>query len=140
MKSVFKILFFAAFVCFVNPVFSQKDKLEALRAEFISKKLEFSTSESEKFWPIYNELNDKIKSVRKNLRQSYKKLQEPLTDAEAEELYKLELQSKQAEVDLQKNYSEKLKVIIGVKKMVKLRLAEDQFKREIINTLKDKSD
>lgn len=119
---------------------TEKDKVEALRVNFITKKLELTTAEAEKFWPVYNEYNDKIKAVRKNLRQSYKKKTDNLTEKDAEELYYLEIQSKQAEADLHKQYSEKIKAIIGLKKLVKMRIAEEEFKREIINSIKEKSD
>ena len=119
---------------------SEKDKLEVLRVSFISKEIELTINESEKFWPVYNEYNDKVKAVKRNLRQSYKRKKEPLSDADAEELHILEIQSRQAELDLYKQYSEKIKLIIGVKKLVKLRLAEEEFKRQIINTIKEKNE
>ena len=122
--------------------FSQgdRDKVELLRVGFITKKLELNSSEAEKFWPVYNEYNDKIKAIRKNLRQSFRKRVEPLNEADAEDLYQLDLKSKQAEVDVHVLYSDKLKKIIGVRKLVRLRVAEEDFKREIINSIKEKSD
>jgi phage-related baseplate assembly protein len=119
---------------------AEKDKVEILRVSFINKKLDLTNAESEKFWPVYNEYNDKIKAIRKNLRQSYRRAPEPLSEAEAEELYLLDLKSKQAEVDVHKQYSDKIKNIIGVKKSVKLKVAEEEFKREIINSIKERSD
>lgn len=119
---------------------AQPDKVELLRVSFINKKLEFTNSEAEKFWPVYNEYNDKIKAIRKNLRQSYRKKSESLSEAEAEELYDLDLKSKQAELDVHKVYGEKLKNIIGVKKMVRLKMAEEEFKSTMIDVLKGKSD
>ena len=115
-----------------------KDKVEALRMAFISKKLELTSAENERFWPVYNEYNDKVKAIKRNLRQSYVRKGENLSDADAEELILLETQSKQAELDLYKSYSEKLKAIIGVKKLAKLHRAEEEFKREIINTIREK--
>ena len=113
MKVFTKILIIL-FLSLCQPLisFSQNDKVEALRVAFISKKLELSNAESEKFWPLYNEYNDKVKAIRKNLRQSYRKRSEPLTDQEAEELYQLDLKSKQAEVDIHKQYGDKIKSII----------------------------
>lgn len=140
MKTRAYIIVFLLFLFGKSLVFAQqgKDKVEALRIAFISKKLELTTSESEKFWPIYNEYNDKVKAVRKNLRQSYRVKGEDMNEKEAEDLYLLDLQSRQAETDLHKQYSEKMKNIIGVKKLVKLRVAEEEFKREIINTIKER--
>ncbi len=44
-------------------------------------------------------------------------------------------------MDIHRQYSQKIKEIIGVKKLVKLRVAEDQFKREMINSIQqDKGD
>ena len=142
MKRYLKILIFLVLLLQSATFFSQndKDKVEALRMAFIGKKLELTTNESEKFWPIYNEYNDKVKAVRKNVRQSFKKGVDNMSDKDMEELYQLELKSKQAEADLYKTYTEKIKVIIGTKKTLKLRVAEDQFKKEIIKTIQEKSD
>jgi len=119
---------------------AQGDRVEQLRITFITKKVELTGVESEKFWPVYNEYNDKVKALRKNLRLSYRKKQEPLTEEDAEDLYQLDLKTKQAEVDIHKLYSEKIKSIIGVKKCIRLRVAEEEFKREMINSLRDKGD
>lgn len=119
---------------------AQNDKVEALRVAFISKKLELSNTESEKFWPVYNEYNDKVKAIRKNLRQSFKKGVDNLSDKEMEELYLLEIKSKQAEAEQFKICYDKIKVIIGTKKTLKLHLAEEEFKKEIIKTIQEKSD
>ncbi len=142
MTKFFKILIFFWLLCLplVNYAQNDKDKIEALRVSFITKKVELSNNESEKFWPVYNEYNDKIKAIKRNLRQSFKKSAETLSEKEAEELYQLDMKSKQAEVDIHKQYSEKIKAIIGAKKFIKLRNAEEEFKREIINSIKDKSD
>lgn len=141
MRTLIKIVLLL-FLLLPSLSFSQsdRDKVELLRVSFITKKLELSGSEADKFWPVYNEYNDKIKALRKNLRQSYRKKTEPLSEADAEELYQLDLKTKQAEWEVHKLYTEKLKGIIGVKKLVRLRVAEEEFKRDMLSTLKDKSD
>ncbi|MDX2174618.1 MAG: hypothetical protein SFY56_16050 [Bacteroidota bacterium] len=131
------LLLLQGFVSFSQ---NDKDKVEALRVAFIGKKLDLTTNESEKFWPIYNEYNDKIKAIRKNLRQSFKKGIDNMSDKELEELYVLEIKSKQAEAEQFKLFNDKIKVIIGTKKTLKLRVAEEEFKKEIIKTIQEKSD
>src|SRR3954471_6734644 len=114
MKTQVLIIFlFFLFICsFSIDAQNDKDKVEALRVSFITKKVDLTGNEAEKFWPVYNEYNDKLKAIRRNLRQSYAKKSENLSDREAEELYILEIQSKQAEADLFRQYSEKIKNII----------------------------
>lgn len=115
---------------------TNKERIQAMKVEYITKKVEFTVSENERFWPVYNEFEDKLEAYRKNVRQNYLRRAEAATEAEAEDLYKLDLQSKQAEADLYKQYSERMKAIIGVKKMAKLRLAEIEFKKILLKTAK----
>ena len=78
MKRLFKILIFNCLIVYSGYSVAQgdKDKVEAIRYNFINEKLKLTTNESEKFWPVYNEYNDKVKALRKNLRQSLKKASE----------------------------------------------------------------
>jgi hypothetical protein len=117
---------------------NDRDKLEALHMNFISRRLDLTTSESEKFWPVYNEYNDKIRSIRKKLKEAYRQNPQQISDQEAEEIYNLDLLSKQAEADVHKLYSARLRLVIGARKLLKLRIAEEDFKREVINTIKDR--
>jgi hypothetical protein len=108
--------------------------------EFINKNVEITTSEAEKFWPVYNEYNEKLRAVRKNLRLSYKRRSENLSDQEAEQLYTLFIQSKQAEAEIHKLYNERLRSIIGAKKMVKLHVAEEEFRIKVMKSIKGEGD
>lgn len=142
MKTALNIFLF--FILFSLPaaIYAQpnKDKVEEVRVAFISKKLELTNNESEKFWPVYNEYNDKVKALKRNLRQSYKRAPENLSEKEAEELYQLDIKTKQAEAELHKQYSEKIKGIIGAKKIIMLRGAEEEFRQKVLETLKGKND
>ena len=142
MKHFLRILIISALLTKGHTIHAQtgKDKVEALRVAYINENVGLTSAEAEKFWPVYNEYNDKIKGIRKNLRQSYKNSQNNLSDKEAEQLYLLFVQSKQAEADVHKQYYEKLKVIIGAKKMVKLHVAEEEFRGKIIKSIKGETD
>jgi hypothetical protein len=131
MRKALKIFFLFCLFCFSFGLKAQgdKDKVETLRHEFIKKKLELSVADEEKFWPVYNEYQDKIKAIRKNFRQSLNKAPDNLSDKEAEDLYQLEMKSRQAELDVHKQYADKIKGLIGLKKFVKLRMAEEEFIR-----------
>jgi len=142
MKRFFKIVILSCLFLLPGYHYAQgdKDKVEAIRYNFISEQLKLTTSESEKFWPVYNEYNDKLKALRKNLRKSLKKAPDDLSDAEAEDLYQLDIKTKQAEAELYKEYRGKIKAIIGAKKTMKLRTAEEEFRRKVMEAIKDKDD
>lgn len=142
MKHLFKIFILSyLFLCSgYSMAQGDKNKVELIRYNFISEKLKLTSGESEKFWPVYNEYNDKIKALRKNLRKSLKKAPDELSDTEAEELYQLDIKTKQAEAELYKEYRGKIKAIIGAKKTMKLRTAEEEFRRKVVEAIKDKDD
>lgn len=137
MKRVFSILLIFLFLAKGQTVFAQpgKDKVEALRIAYITEKVELTSHEAEKFWPVYNEYNDKIKAIRRNMRKSYRDRSENMSEKEAEQLYLIFIQSKQAEADVHRQYNEKLKGIIGAKKMVKLHVAEEEFRRKVMEAV-----
>lgn len=132
------VVFLLAFAMKTSLV-GQSDKVEALRVSFITDKIKLTPSEAQGFWPLYNEYNDKIKTLRKSFRKQYGAVEDFKTDKEAEDFLNAELKARQGEVDLQKEYTEKFKKVLGTRKTALLRKAEEEFKREIIKTIKGNS-
>ncbi len=118
---------------------SKKDKIEALRAAFINKKVNFTAQESEAFWPLYNEMNDMLHTARKTFRKQYNATTnyDFTTDKEAEVYLAAELNLKQKEYEIYRDYYEKFKKVLPVKKVAAVRRAEEDFKKEIIRTIKE---
>lgn len=144
MKSYYKYIFFISmFLFFTCSSFGQADakheKIDALRASFINKRVNFTPKESQAFWPLYNEMNDKLDAVRKTFRQKYNSQTNYNfgTDKEAEEYLNTELTLKQKEYELYKEYYDKFKKILPVKDVAAVRRAEEDFKKEIIKSIKD---
>lgn len=140
MRSSFKYIFvfviavFATKVSYAQP--GKQDKIEALKVSFITEKINLTPQEAQSFWPLYNEYNDKIKFARKNFRQQNSNVTDFKTDKEADDYLAAELKLRQTEVDLRKEYFDKFKKILGSKKTGLLRKAEEEFKKEIIKTIK----
>lgn len=130
----FVIAVFATTTSYAQP--GKNNKVEALRVSFITEKINLTPGEAQGFWPLYNEYNDKIKFARKNFRQQYGNVTDFKTDKEADEFLAAELKLQQTEVDLQKEYFDKFKKILGAKKTGLLKKAEEEFKKEIIKTIK----
>ncbi len=136
MKPKIKYLIILLLALSFKVTLAQNDKVESMKVAFITKEINLSTTEAQSFWPLYNEYNDKVKSLRKNFRANNDSKEEFANDKEAEDFLNAELKLKQNEVDLRKEYTEKFKKIIGVKKTAQLRKAEDKFLRIVINTAK----
>lgn len=142
MRSKLRYIFMVMALLFVVSSFAQHDKqnkVEALKISYITQKVSLTTQEAQSFWPVYNEYSDKIKFARKSFRSLHKDVSEFKTDKEAEDYLMAELKLKQTELDLHKEYYEKFKKILGARKTGLLRLAEEEFKKEIIKTIKGSS-
>lgn len=144
MKVNFKhIISTVLLIFFINIIFGQtdskKDKIDALRVSFITKKVIFTSQESQAFWPLYNEMNDKLDAGRKTFRLQYnaKTNYDFATDKEAEAYLAAELNLKQKEFEIYKDYYEKFKKILPVKKVAAVRRAEEDFKKELIKIVKE---
>ena len=43
----------------------RKENIEAMKIGFLTKKLDLTPEEAQKFWPVYNQYSDKMKELRK---------------------------------------------------------------------------
>lgn len=121
----------------------RKEKMEAMKVAYITKKLDLNTEEAQKFWPVYNELQKKRKALRVQSKQNHKEIKEKwdtVSDKDIELLVEKEFELKAKGLALEKQYHEKMKETVELKKLVRLYEAEKQFKREMIQTLRKKKE
>ena len=119
----------------------KKENIEAMKVAFITSKLDLTPEEAQKFWPVYNQYTEKMQELRKKRRldeREAKKNIDEYSDKEIEHAIDSDLAVRQKELDLQKEYSTKFKTVLPMKKVAKLYAAEEEFKMELLNKLKDK--
>lgn len=116
-----------------------QEKIKNLRIAYISDKLGLTPDQAEKFWPIYREFSDKRREIRQEFVDARKEIKTDNPDpARQEELVKLGLAVKQRELDLEKNYSERLLRVISAQQMLNLRKAEGDFQRIILEQIQQR--
>ena len=109
------------------------EELKKLRRDLFIQKLELTETETEKFFPIYDEYQLKLKEARKAFKKKWKdKKPEDLTEDEANLFLADAIALRKTEVDLFSTYSEKLKTAIPVKKIVILPRVEKEVQHELI--------
>jgi hypothetical protein len=109
-----------------------REKIKAARAAYITERLELTTDEAEKFWPIYREYTEK----RIDLFQQYRRAKK--NESDDTKLLEMGLDIKQKELDLEKEYSQQFVKIISAQKLVALRQAELDFKRLVLRQIKQR--
>jgi hypothetical protein len=121
---------------------SKREKLEALKVAYLTKELSLTPDEAQTFWPLYNELEDKMRQVRKLQRENRmtaKQNHATMTDAELSKMIDRELDFEQQELDLKKQYNERFKKILPIQKVARLHAAENGFRKELLQGAKDRS-
>lgn len=137
MKRIVLILIMLPFIGQAQQKGGRKEQLASHKVAFITKELSLTSDEAQKFWPVYNQFEAEKKEIRKKRRELMKdhpKL-EQMSDAEVQKAMENMLASKQKELDLEKSYHTKFLAVLPVKKVAKLHVAEEKFKRLLLKKL-----
>jgi Skp family chaperone for outer membrane proteins len=115
------------------------ERVKALRVAFISDKLQLTPDEAEKFWPIFNQFDDKQSDLQKEKRQLMIKLQsEKATTLSEKESAKLMDEDERLENEIQNNRRKLVKDLQGVipnQKILMLRQIEVEFKQKLLKQI-----
>lgn len=144
MKKIIKYGILGILMCVQLNLHAQrgkmKDRVEPLKIAFITQKLNLTTEEAQKFWPVYNKFSDDLQKLRSTTKDKLAdELSElaSISDADAEKTLNEMLNYKINEAELIKKYATEFKKVLPIKKVVMLYKAENDFKRELLKKLRD---
>lgn len=118
-----------------------QEKMQSEKIAFFTAELNLSPEEAQVFWPVYNKIAAEKKELNKAVRTSYKALLEALnsdtvTDKEIDKLLDDYLAAKQASKDAGKGDVKEFRKVLSSKKVAKLYVAEEKFRRNQIHRMK----
>ena len=121
----------------------KKEQIKALKVSFLTAELDLSTKEAEKFWPIYNTFDDKQFEIRHQKMKMYKSrinddLSDKMTERDANNLLTQIENSEEELFILRDKFSKDLKEVLTAVKILKLKKAEDDFNRKLLQQYKSK--
>ena len=96
-----------------------EDKVQALKIAFITQKLDLTTAEAQKFWPVYNDYDGEVKKLRRSNNGDVIERDEKL-------------------LNIRKKYKVQFEKIIGAERTNKLYLVEGEFRNVLIKQLKNR--
>lgn len=124
-------------------IFAQgrNDRIKALKTAHITQALDLTPAEAEKFWPVYNANEEKMENIRRTERQEIvSKVRAGLSsmsDSDANRLIDKMIDLKSQELEHQKSLVKALRNIIPPQKILKLHKAEDDFRRMLVEKLRN---
>lgn len=113
-----------------------QEKIRAARIAYITEKLGLTPAEAEKFWPIYNEFDQKRKELKlqnKDLRKNPDPAK--ANDADEKAVLARQHQLRQKELDLEKDYSNRLLNVVSAKKVMALSRTEKDFRNLLLKRM-----
>jgi hypothetical protein len=131
MKKI--VLLIAICVMSINANAQNDNKIETLKKEYLTKNLELTPQEAEKFFPLYREYEMKKKNLRKSLRNDLKGVEHDASQASMDKI----MSQEQEILDVQKEYVQKFRQFLPEHKIVKLLSVEKEFKKMLLEKLKD---
>tara|TARA_R100000306_G_scaffold8545_5_gene11881 strand:+ start:8515 stop:8973 length:459 start_codon:yes stop_codon:yes gene_type:complete len=146
MKNILILLLLVTSVTFAQKKDREEwhKKIDALKTAHITEALQLSSAEAEKFWPVYNVYDEKMHDLHKTKKKEiYSKLKDgvdSMNDSDANTLIDKELQLEQKELQYRKELIAELKMIISPGKIIKLKKAEDDFKKELLKRYRQRKD
>lgn len=120
----------------------RREKFEAMRAAFITERLDLTPEVAQKFWPVYNEYQSKLHELRKNMKKHangkppWEMDIDKLSDAEVKAMMLEHLETDTKELEIKKKYHQEFLKVLTPKQTLKLYFAEEEFKRELFNRFK----
>ncbi len=135
-KQLITVLFLMFSITFYSQE-SKKEKIKALKIAYITKDLNLSSSEAEKFWPVYNTFDEKQFNIRmvkmRKIRNELKsKPIDDFSDSEATALLNQIDVLEEESYQIKKKLVTDLQKIISPVKILKLKQAEDNFNKSLL--------
>lgn len=121
----------------------KKEQVKSLKVAFITSELDLTADESAKFWPLYNAFDEKQSEIRRTKMKSYLDRMdsenfENVSEKEAATLLS-QIESSEEELhQLRKKFISNLKSVIPAVKILKLKKAEEDFNRKLLQQYRNK--
>lgn len=122
----------------------KKEQIKALKVAFLTTELDLTTTEAQKFWPIYNTYDDTQFEIRHKKMKAYMLQMNDGALDKMSEKEALTLLNKIEDADqelflLRKKFTKDLKEVIPAIKIIKLRKSEDDFNRKLLHQYRNRA-
>ena len=121
----------------------KKEQVKSIKVAYITNELNLTPDEATKFWPLYNEFEEKQNQIRREkLKAHLNRIDnadfDNLSEKEATTLL-TQMESSEDELHLlRKKFIANLKNVLPATKILKLKKAEDGFNKKLLQQIRDK--
>jgi hypothetical protein len=118
-----------------------RERLDSYKIAFFTQRLKLTPAEAEKFWPLYNDLQEqkaKIQLERVALNRKFNQEAATLSDNEMTAIGDKLIELEVLEAGLSLKFHKYIKEVLPPAKVLRLYQAEYQYKMQLLNELQDR--
>ena len=121
----------------------KREQIKSLKVAFITDELALTPDEAAKFWPLFNAYEEKQQEIKKLKLKEYLNRRDDesfdkLSDKEASAMLAQMENSEDELYQAKKKFVTSLKSVISPLKILKLKKAEENFNRKLLQQYRDK--
>jgi hypothetical protein len=114
------------------------ERIHAAKVAFVTDRLHLSSDQSARFWPVYDRYETELRELRKKFLGMYNDGQKyPEADGESRKLIDDNFDFQEQQLALKRRYKDEFLKILTPTQVASLYIAEREFKRILLDRLKD---
>lgn len=130
---IFIMFFTISLSLFAQDRKKRSEQIEAIKVAFITSKLDLTTEEAQKFWPVYNNYQKEFLALMAQRRAAREK-----TDIDPDDMINADISYESKMLDLKKKYKKLYAKAIPPQKILALYQAEREFREHLIKQLNNR--
>ena len=138
-------LFILLSFCFSQPAFSQRggggggrnmERIHAIKVGYITDRIHLTSQQSSRFWPVYDQYEADMRAMRQDFRRKFRsRAQGP---DESRQFVEDDLDSQEQLITLKRKYKDQFLQIISAQQLADLYVAEREFRKLLMQQLKNR--
>lgn len=137
------LLFFSSVPVFAQPQNDDgkgwKDRIMSEKIAFLTTEANITPEEAQKFWPVYNQIWEERWAARRDVMESFRKLDIAIKENKGSKEISRLLDIYLAKIDIMtendKKAAERFKQILPTEKVARIYVSEEKFRRQQIHKL-----
>ncbi len=113
---------------------TKRERVEAEKVAFITKRMELTPRQAQGFWPIHTEYEKAERSIKQKYRNRIPI--DAMSEADAEEAIEKRLRQEEELLALKKNYFTRFKEVISPRQILLLQKANAEFKQYLLEEIR----
>lgn len=118
-----------------------RERMDAYKIAFFTRKMNLSSQEAEKFWPVYNEYTqqrNQLQMEKQTIMRTFNQSESTLSDKEISELSNKYLDILVKESAIAVDFHKKVMQILTPGKVIRMYQAENQYRLQLLNELQNR--